>query len=198
MVGRITEPVLADGRPVFRPGPVEAPNPARIVGRIGPGVELAAEAGIIGVFRLSLAQLPLAVADAGHQKTVDLAQAGVDLGAVVGPEFHVLAVVGQARQDFFDGTSEPDEEDEWEDEGVDEDGWDHDEWEEEDAGDDESNAPSGWVESLLQDVEPDDAEPAAWSEPIINTGPKVGRNDPCPCGSGKKYKKCCLRKQGDS
>src|SRR5205085_10494702 len=26
---------------------------------------------------------------------------------------------------------------------------------------------------------------------IVNTGPKVGRNDPCPCGSGKKYKKCC-------
>lgn len=23
------------------------------------------------------------------------------------------------------------------------------------------------------------------------TGPKVGRNDPCPCGSGKKYKRCC-------
>ena len=23
-------------------------------------------------------------------------------------------------------------------------------------------------------------------------GPKTGRNDPCPCGSGKKYKKCCL------
>jgi len=22
-------------------------------------------------------------------------------------------------------------------------------------------------------------------------GPKVGRNDPCPCGSGKKFKKCC-------
>ncbi len=27
-------------------------------------------------------------------------------------------------------------------------------------------------------------------EPIKNTGPRVGRNDPCPCGSGKKYKKC--------
>ncbi|HPD61710.1 MAG TPA: SEC-C metal-binding domain-containing protein, partial [Thermodesulfobacteriota bacterium] len=26
---------------------------------------------------------------------------------------------------------------------------------------------------------------------------KIGRNDPCPCGSGKKYKKCCLIKQGD-
>ena len=24
--------------------------------------------------------------------------------------------------------------------------------------------------------------------------PKVGRNDPCPCGSGKKYKKCCMLK----
>ena len=26
---------------------------------------------------------------------------------------------------------------------------------------------------------------------VRNTGPKIGRNDPCPCGSGKKYKKCC-------
>ena len=26
---------------------------------------------------------------------------------------------------------------------------------------------------------------------VINQGPKVGRNDPCPCGSGKKYKNCC-------
>ena len=27
----------------------------------------------------------------------------------------------------------------------------------------------------------------------VRSGPKVGRNDPCPCGSGKKYKKCCGR-----
>ncbi|MBQ6966144.1 MAG: preprotein translocase subunit SecA [Bacteroidaceae bacterium] len=26
--------------------------------------------------------------------------------------------------------------------------------------------------------------------PIVNNGPKIGRNDPCPCGSGKKYKNC--------
>ena len=26
---------------------------------------------------------------------------------------------------------------------------------------------------------------------VVRTGPKVGRNDPCPCGSGKKYKHCC-------
>lgn len=28
-------------------------------------------------------------------------------------------------------------------------------------------------------------------EPIVRETPKIGRNDPCPCGSGKKYKKCC-------
>jgi uncharacterized protein YchJ len=28
----------------------------------------------------------------------------------------------------------------------------------------------------------------------FKSGKKVGRNDPCPCGSGKKYKKCCLGK----
>jgi preprotein translocase subunit SecA len=28
---------------------------------------------------------------------------------------------------------------------------------------------------------------------IVNDTPKVGRNDPCPCGSGKKYKQCCGR-----
>ncbi len=28
--------------------------------------------------------------------------------------------------------------------------------------------------------------------PIVRDEPKIGRNDPCPCGSGKKYKKCCL------
>ncbi len=30
---------------------------------------------------------------------------------------------------------------------------------------------------------------------VRNDGPKVGRNDPCPCGSGKKYKNCCGRNQ---
>lgn len=27
--------------------------------------------------------------------------------------------------------------------------------------------------------------------PVRREGPKIGRNDPCECGSGKKYKKCC-------
>ncbi len=30
---------------------------------------------------------------------------------------------------------------------------------------------------------------------VVKDGPKVGRNDPCPCGSGKKYKNCCGRNQ---
>jgi hypothetical protein len=29
------------------------------------------------------------------------------------------------------------------------------------------------------------------SAPIVRPGSRIGRNDPCPCGSGKKYKKCC-------
>lgn len=30
-------------------------------------------------------------------------------------------------------------------------------------------------------------------QPIVREEPKIGRNDPCSCGSGKKYKKCCGR-----
>ncbi len=36
--------------------------------------------------------------------------------------------------------------------------------------------------------EPVDDEPPI---PIVETKPRVGRNEPCPCGSGRKYKKCC-------
>ncbi len=32
---------------------------------------------------------------------------------------------------------------------------------------------------------------AANDEPFVRESPKTGRNDPCPCGSGKKYKTCC-------
>jgi hypothetical protein len=30
-------------------------------------------------------------------------------------------------------------------------------------------------------------------KPIVNRAEKVGRNDPCPCGSGKKFKQCCWK-----
>ena len=32
---------------------------------------------------------------------------------------------------------------------------------------------------------------ASHAKPVVRDEPKTGRNDPCPCGSGKKYKKCC-------
>jgi len=34
-------------------------------------------------------------------------------------------------------------------------------------------------------------QPLAAPTPVV-AAPKVGRNEPCPCGSGKKYKQCCL------
>ncbi len=37
------------------------------------------------------------------------------------------------------------------------------------------------------------AVPPPPREPFVREGRKVGRNDPCPCGSGKKYKQCCGR-----
>lgn len=46
-------------------------------------------------------------------------------------------------------------------------------------------------------LEPDKSEDVSDVEHALSPvtpaalGPKVGRNDPCPCGSGKKYKKCC-------
>jgi hypothetical protein len=36
-------------------------------------------------------------------------------------------------------------------------------------------------------------EPFPAQPTFVRDEPRVGRNDPCPCGSGKKYKKCCLR-----
>ena len=43
----------------------------------------------------------------------------------------------------------------------------------------------------LPPTAPPPSEPV---EPFRNAAPKIGRNDPCWCGSGKKYKKCHLGK----
>ena len=40
---------------------------------------------------------------------------------------------------------------------------------------------------------PNSYAPAQHAPPIRRAQAKVGRNDPCPCGSGRKYKKCCMR-----
>ena len=38
------------------------------------------------------------------------------------------------------------------------------------------------------------SQTAVKKQPVRNASKKVGPNDPCPCGSGKKYKKCCMQK----
>ncbi len=45
------------------------------------------------------------------------------------------------------------------------------------------------TQATIDAVGKDDVRP----EPIRNRGARPGRNDPCPCGSGKKYKNCCMR-----
>jgi hypothetical protein len=50
--------------------------------------------------------------------------------------------------------------------------------------------------SNVLEVRPEELPPPV--EPIRKTGPKLGRNDPCWCGSGKKYKKCHLGKDDRS
>ncbi|MFQ5329392.1 MAG: SEC-C metal-binding domain-containing protein [Thermodesulfobacteriota bacterium] len=58
----------------------------------------------------------------------------------------------------------------------------------------QSDEPTVEVHQVLNAVyeeEADSPSPVA-ATPLTEEGTKVGRNDPCPCGSGKKYKKCCL------
>lgn len=57
----------------------------------------------------------------------------------------------------------------------------------------------GW--KVIVGIEPDKPEDISDVERLLNPHtmekkePTVGRNDPCPCGSGLKYKKCCLKKK---
>ena len=50
--------------------------------------------------------------------------------------------------------------------------------------------PEGEVPALPGNGMPEEDEPPA-AMPFRREAEKIGRNDPCPCGSGKKYKKCC-------
>ncbi len=45
----------------------------------------------------------------------------------------------------------------------------------------------------VEDIEDDNNH--GYTETYVRGSPKIGRNDPCPCGSGKKYKKCCLPRE---
>jgi len=58
---------------------------------------------------------------------------------------------------------------------------------------DEIKEPSDTVASVKRDKRPGEVSKQAT---VVRRGKKVGRNDLCPCGSGKKYKKCCYPKYG--
>jgi len=47
------------------------------------------------------------------------------------------------------------------------------------------------MEGMEQNMGAEQDQKPKVNKPIINQNKEVGRNDPCPCGSGKKYKKCC-------
>jgi len=47
------------------------------------------------------------------------------------------------------------------------------------------------VQEVFEKINADSAARAQKRTPVRRTGHKVGRNEPCPCQSGKKYKKCC-------
>ena len=52
---------------------------------------------------------------------------------------------------------------------------------------------SNEMDEVEDDLFPEDDFYDDAPEPLRNKSAKIGRNDPCPCGSGKKYKKCCLK-----
>lgn len=54
-----------------------------------------------------------------------------------------------------------------------------------------AQAPAGRPTDERDEVRPRPQKQRSGITPIQRETPKVGRNDPCPCGSGKKYKKCC-------
>jgi len=98
-----------------------------------------------------------------------------------GPAFHIKSA---GDFDIDDSTDDNDSDDDLDDEDF-EDEDNFDDYEEEEDEED-------------SDISDTEGTPyyagSAPQSPIRNATPKIGRNDPCPCGSGKKYKKCCLDK----
>lgn len=48
-----------------------------------------------------------------------------------------------------------------------------------------------WMKDHEEELRAENPEATPKVETVVHEGPRIGRNDPCPCGSGKKYKKCC-------
>ncbi|MBQ8159268.1 MAG: SEC-C domain-containing protein [Clostridia bacterium] len=97
-----------------------------------------------------------------------------------GPDRHEVSQLAKALSKIF-GSSWDDDDDDWDDDDEywdDDEDWDDDDWDDEDD----------------EDWEDDDEEDWPVLKPVVHEKPKIGRNSPCPCGSGKKFKQCCLGK----
>jgi hypothetical protein len=62
---------------------------------------------------------------------------------------------------------------------------------------DDTIAEMSWWDCFNEESDMEDLDEPIWLNegsdaiPVVRDSPKIGRNDPCPCGSGRKYKKCC-------
>jgi hypothetical protein len=98
----------------------------------------------------------------------------------------------------WDDEEDPDEyreddeagDDDWDDEAGDDEDWDDEDFDNGDDEGDEEEDTEDFGPRLADNLDDGSLGP----QPIRNKLPPVGRNDACPCGSGKKFKKCCLRK----
>jgi len=94
----------------------------------------------------------------------------------------------EAQDSLHYGGEDEDDEEYWDDEDEEE-----DEVRDEEEGEDYEYGEGDFGPPLADGFDNGSSGP----QPIRRGQPPVGRNDPCPCGSGKKFKKCCLKKQGD-
>ncbi len=92
----------------------------------------------------------------------------------------------ELRQKWYDEHPLPEDDEELEEEDFEDEDFEEEDFEEEGFGE---------VDFEEEDLEEDEyEEPIFPPSPIVRKSERVGRNDPCPCGSGKKYKKCCYGK----
>ncbi|MCX7046053.1 MAG: SEC-C metal-binding domain-containing protein [Candidatus Sumerlaeota bacterium] len=116
-------------------------------------------------------------------------------------EFRKETLAEEKRRAWWKSPAENDSIDD-EEEQKEEEAWDQADDEEEEAGDQaDDEEGEAWDRAYAYAEEEsgnvwlgrDEEEQKNYygDEPYRRPEPKVGRNDPCPCGSGKKYKKCC-------
>jgi tetratricopeptide (TPR) repeat protein len=127
-------------------------------------------------------------AEALYREAYDMTEAahgGHDRYAAVERLLDLYREVGREEEYVALAADEADLIEHWEpaeEDGVDEGGEEH--WPEGAPWEEEGLSPASSEAAFAPAVSPE-------AQTVQRSGPKVGRNEPCPCGSGKKYKRCC-------